>query len=90
LVEEQAVPAGKVDFKVFEGSYTITREDVAGASLQAHFTLYEDHKINVYVDYFDLKVLCDETGGPRELKVDSVESGLRLTWSETRLQRLSQ
>ncbi|MGJ8639604.1 MAG: hypothetical protein ACSHYA_09445 [Opitutaceae bacterium] len=81
LVEEQAVPAGNVDFKVFEGTYVITEEDAEARDLKAHFALFERHAINVYVDYLDLKILRDETAGPRKLKVKAADAGLHLTWS---------
>ena len=81
LATKVLVPTGAAECKVFEGTYTITTEDVRLGMPFARFTLESDHDINVYVDWVDLKVLRDETAGPGVLKVKTSQDGAVLKWS---------
>ncbi|MEO0796800.1 MAG: hypothetical protein AAFX93_16655 [Verrucomicrobiota bacterium] len=81
LVNEQAVPQGKAEVKIFEGTYTITPTDAEAGTLRVRLSAFEDHGINVYFDYVDLKVLRPETAGPRKLNAEPNKAGMQLSWS---------
>lgn len=81
VLQQASVPTGPQAPRIFDGVYTVSAEDAAQGLPFARFTMQSDYNINVYVDWVDLKVLRDETAGPRELDCTPAARGALLSWS---------
>jgi len=80
LIEPTELPGGNVENTLLSGSYTLTEEDSLSDSLQIRLTCFEEHGINIFIDYVDLKIRNSQTAGPAELKAKKSEGGISLTW----------
>ncbi len=83
LASRLKVPHGPATPRVYEGFYTVTTEDAAPGMPRLRFTVESTHRIKVYINWVDLKLLADIPDATRWLAANGVETGIELTWGGT-------
>jgi len=84
LAEKKKIIGGDLKIQKFEGTYTITSDDVKEGMPKVRVTLYSFEEVRVYVNYVNISVIAPETNGPEVLNAQVVSKGIKLKWSDSK------